>query len=178
MTDAASTPPATTEKKTAPAPSGHWTPFDGLRQEIDRLFDDFRPFGWQLPASRGKSAAAPAADPRGEWQVAPAIDVVEKDGAYVISAELPGIDEKDVDIKLANRILTISGEKSERKEETDKGYFLSERRYGSFQRSFRVPDGVDADRIEADFAKGVLTVRLPKSEQARQAEKRIAVKAG
>lgn len=178
MTEAASNPPTTSDKPPATAPAGHWTPFDNLRQEIDRLFDDFRPFGWQLPANRGKSAATPPNDPRAAWQVAPAIDVVEKDGAYVISAELPGIDEKDVEIKLANRILTITGEKSEQKEETDKGYFLSERRYGSFQRSFRVPDGVDADKIEADFAKGVLTVRLPKSEQARQAEKRISVKAG
>lgn len=177
MTEAAPKTPAPTEKTAAPAPASHWSPFDSLRQEIDRLFDDFRPFGWRPPASRAASADL-APPSRGDWQIAPAMDVVEKEGEYQISAELPGMEEKDVEIKLANRTLTIKGEKSEQKEESDKGYFLAERRFGSFQRSFRLPDGVDADAIEADFAKGVLTIRLPKTPQARQAEKKITVKAG
>ena len=81
---------------------------------------------------------------------------------------------------MANNTLTIRGEKREEKEEKDKDkqYYLSERRYGAFQRSFRIPVGVDLDRIEANFAKGVLTVTLPKGEEAQQAEKKIDIKAG
>ena len=111
------------------------------------------------------------------WAVAPAMDLVEKDKEYEITAELPGIDEKNVEIKLSNRTLTIKGEKHEEKEEKEKDYYLSERRYGSFQRSFQLPEGVDADKIEANFAKGVLTVKLPKTAEAQKAEKKIAVKA-
>ncbi|TIX36045.1 MAG: Hsp20 family protein, partial [Mesorhizobium sp.] len=75
------------------------------------------------------------------------------------------------------RILTIKGEKKEEKEEKDNDYYLSERRYGSFQRSFQLPEGVDADKIDATFAKGVLTVKLPKTAEAQKAEKKITVKA-
>ena len=105
------------------------------------------------------------------------MDVVEKDKEYEITAELPGTDEKNVEIKLSNRTLTIKGEKKEEKEEREKDYYLSERRYGSFQRSFQVPDSVDAEKIEASFAKGVLTIRLPKTAEAQKSEKTIAVKA-
>ena len=105
------------------------------------------------------------------------MDLVEKDGEYEITAELPGIDEKNVEIKLANQMLTIKGEKEDSKEEKRKDYYLSERRYGSFQRSFQVPEGVDVDKIEANFAKGVLTVKLPKTAAAKKAEKKITVKA-
>jgi HSP20 family protein len=73
-------------------------------------------------------------------------------------------------------MLTIKGEKKEEKEEKQKDYYLSERRYGSFQRSFAVPEGVDTDKIEANFFKGLLTVKLPKTAEARRAEKKIAVK--
>ncbi len=105
------------------------------------------------------------------------MDLVEKDGEYEITAELPGADEKDIDIKVTNHVLTIKGEKSEKKEEKKKDYFLSERRYGSFQRSVQIPEGVDADKIEATFSKGILTVRLPKTAEAQKPEKTITVKA-
>lgn len=104
------------------------------------------------------------------------MDMVEKEKEYEITAELPGMEEDQVDVKVSDRILTIRGEKTEKKEEKQKDYFLSERRFGSFQRSFRLPDGVDTDAIDAHFEKGVLTVRLPKSAEARQSEKKIAVK--
>ena len=91
--------------------------------------------------------------------------------------ELPGLDEKNVEIKLSNHTLTIKGEKKEEKEEKDKDYYLSERRYGSFQRSFQVPEGVDTGKIDASFSKGVLTVKLPKTAEAQKAEKKITVKA-
>ena len=87
------------------------------------------------------------------------------------------MDEKSIEVKFSDGMLTIKGEKEETKEEKEKDYHLSERRYGSFQRTFGVPDGVDANKIEATFTKGVLTVVLPKSAEAQKAEKKIAVKA-
>ena len=163
--------------KKAPTPpqAADWPLFESLRREVDRLFDDFRPSNWRFPSRVfGSEASRPA---RLEWEVAPAIDLAEKDDSYEITAELPGIDEKNVEIKLANHTLTIKGEKSEGKEEKRKDYYLSERRYGSFQRSFQLPEGIDIDRIEASFVKGVLTLNLPKSAEARKAEKKITVKA-
>ncbi len=164
------------KKSSAPAPTGDRTLFDSLRREIDRLFDDFHPLAWRAP-SRIFGMEMPQLSASGGWQLVPAMDVVEKDDAYEITAELPGIEEKDVEIKLANRTLTLKGEKSEHREGKQKDYYLSERRYGSFQRSFQLPDGVDSDRIEAIFAKGVLTVKLPKSAEAKKSEKKIQVKA-
>jgi HSP20 family protein len=163
------------KKSAAPAKSGDWVPFESLRREIDRLFDEFRPFDWRLP-----STVLGFEVPRishAEWQVAPAMDVIEKDDAYEIAAELPGLSENNIEIKLSNHTLTIKGEKSEEKEDKRKDYHLSERRYGSFQRSFQLPEGVDADKIDANFAKGVLTVKLPKTPEAKKAEKTISVKA-
>ena len=107
----------------------------------------------------------------------PAVDIAETDKAYEITAELPGMDEKNIEVKFADGVLTIKGEKKEEKEEKKKDYYLSERSYGSFQRSFQVPDGVDTDKIEATFKKGVLTVTLPKSAEAQKAAKKIDVKA-
>ena len=111
------------------------------------------------------------------WAAAPAVDVAETEKAYEITAELPGMDEKNIEVKFADGLLTITGEKKEEKEEKKKDYYLSERSYGSFQRSFQVPDSVDADKIEATFKKGVLTVTLPKTAAAQKAAKKIDVKA-
>jgi len=178
MAEAATKLSVKTEKSTAPAHAASWaTPFESLRHEIDRLFDDFHPFDWRLPSSRSLLGLEMPKLRTIGWAVAPAMDLVEKDKEYEITAELPGIDEKNVEIKLSNQMLTIKGEKREEKEEKEKDYYLSERRYGSFQRSFQLPEGVDADKIEANFAKGVLTVKLPKTMEAQKAEKKITVKA-
>ena len=107
----------------------------------------------------------------------PAVDITESDKAYEITAELPGLDEKNIEVKLANGSLTIKGAKQEEKEEKEKDYYLHERLFGSFGRSFRVPEGVDTSKIEATFNKGVLTVKLPKSAEAQKAEKKIEIKA-
>jgi HSP20 family protein len=150
-----------------------WHPFESIQREIDRIFDDFGR-GWGTP-SRGwfnRPALRESA-----WTV-PAVDVAEKDGAYEITAELPGIDEKNVDVSINNGVLTIRGEKSEEKEDTRKNYRLSERVYGSFERSFTVPDDADADKIDASFKKGVLKVTLPKRVGAQASAKKIAIKAG
>ena len=98
------------------------------------------------------------------------MDVTEDDKAYKIAAELPGLEEKDVEVTVAGGMLTIKGEKSYAKDEK-KNHHVSERAYGSFQRSFVLPDGVEADKISAEMAKGVLTVTLPKTAQAARQQK-------
>ncbi|MGZ8309448.1 MAG: Hsp20/alpha crystallin family protein, partial [Rhodoplanes sp.] len=86
-----------------------------------------------------------------------------------------GIDASNIDVKLANGVLTIRGEKKEEKEEKEKDYYLSERRFGSFQRSFELPEGIDEDKIQASFEKGVLTIKLPKGAEAQKPEKKISI---
>jgi len=168
--------PVKNDPKTA-VPSRAWHTFSALRSEIDRLFDEFDGGIWRssfrspmldlLPFSCSTSASA-----------SPAVDVAEKDSEFEITAELPGLDEKDIEVKLANGGLTISGKKEEAKEEKKKDYVLSERRYGSFERYFSLPEGIDIDKISAIFKTGVLTVTLPKTVEAQKPEKKIAVKSG
>ena len=166
--------PVKIEKTTTPTPQ-MWQPFESLRREIDRMFDDFGGGMWRSPF-RG-SFFEPFRRTEVALAALPAVDVVETDKAYEITAELPGIDEKNVDVKFANGVLTIKGEKQDEKEEKRKDYYMRERSFGSFERSFEVPDSVDPEKIEATFKKGVLTVTLPKSAEAQKAEKKIAVKA-
>jgi HSP20 family protein len=176
MAEATTKLPVKTEKTPTPAQT-EWAPFHSLRREIDRLFDEFRPFDWRLPSARSVFSFEMPKLSGDDWTVAPAMDLIEKEKEYEISAELPGLDEKNIEIKVANHMLTIKGEKREEKEEKQKDYYVSERRYGSFHRSFSLPEGVDIDKIEASFAKGVLAVKLPKTAEAQKAEKKIAVKA-
>lgn len=96
---------------------------------------------------------------------------------YEINMELPGVSESDIDVALDGNMLTISGEKKSRHEEKGETFFFSERTYGAFQRSFRVPDDVDASKIGADFAKGVLTVTLPKAVPSKSEQRKINVRA-
>jgi HSP20 family protein len=106
----------------------------------------------------------------------PAVDVTETDKAYQITSELPvGMDEKNVEVRFAEGVLTIKGEKQEEREEKKKGYSIRESSFGSFERTFQVPGDVDTDKIKASFKKGMLAVTLPKSAEARRAEKRITV---
>jgi HSP20 family protein len=167
--------PVKKEGGTAAAPRP-WAPFESLRREIDRLFEDFNS-GWRSPFGRSFFDMQPFSSRETMWPAVPAVDVAETDKGYEITAELPGIDEKNVEVKLADGVLTIKGDKAEEREENKKDYYLSERSYGAFQRSFQVPAGADADKIEASVNKGVLTVKLPKSAEAQQAEKKIPVKA-
>jgi HSP20 family protein len=108
----------------------------------------------------------------------PAVNFTETDKAYEITSELPGgMGEKNVEVNFANGVLTIKGEKQEEREEKKKGYHMRERSLGSFERTFQVPEGIDADKVKANFKKGRLVVTLPKTPAARKAEKKIAVKA-
>ena len=103
--------------------------------------------------------------------------MAEHDNAYEVSAELPGLDEKNVEVKVTNGVLSIRGEKQEDKEEKKKDYYVRERSFGSFERSFQIPDGVDTDKIEAVFRQGVLKVTLPKKPEVQKAAKTIDIKA-
>ena len=168
--------PVKTEERKAPGVAP-WRPFESLRHEIDRLLEDFDGGMWRSRFGRPMFDLQPFW-PRGStWAAVPAVDIAETDKAYEITAELPGMDEKNIEVKFADGVLTIRGEKKDEKEEKKKDYYLSERSYGSFQRSFQVPDGVDTDKIEATFKKGVLSVALPKSVEAQKAAKKIDVKA-
>jgi HSP20 family protein len=166
------------EKETAPTAQGEFRPLAHLRREIDRLFEDWHSGSWRRPLARTLFDVEPFW--RGEMGFGgvPAVDIAEKEKEYEVMAELPGMDENNIDVKFADGMLTIKGEKKEEKEEKKKDYYLSERRYGSFQRSFQVPDGVDAEKIEASFKNGVLTVKLPKTAEAVKQEKKIAIKKG
>ncbi len=154
-----------------------WHPLETLHREIDRLFEDF---GFsrsrlRLPFQQSAFNVEPF------WRelnfATPAVDIVEKDNAYEITADVPGIDEKNIEVQLKNGNLTIKGEKKEEKEEKKKDYYLQERHFGSFERTFGVPEGVDADKIEANFKKGVLLITLPKKAEAQKPAKKIDVKA-
>ena len=165
-------------KKAAPAPTSARLPdtWRTFRQEMDRLFDRFSGFG--LPSFRRWF------DPEPTWTYessfsfpVPAVDVTEGDKNFKVTAELPGLEEKDISVTVSNHTLTIKGEKSYEKEEKNKDHHVSERAFGSFQRSFTIPDEVDADKITAALAKGVLTVTMQKTAEAQKPAKKIEVKA-
>ena len=151
-------------------------PVGQLRTEIDRLLGDFLRGYWHVPFRRS------AVDVEPIWRgdiglgATPAVDIVDKDDAYKLTAELPGVDEKQVEIRFARGTLTVKGKKDEELDDADQDHFVSERRYGDFHRSFRVPDGVDPDKIEASFKNGVLSVTLPKTAESRRKQKKVEIK--
>jgi HSP20 family protein len=152
----------------APVPDG-WRSF---RSEMDRLFDRFG-----VPSLRRMFDIEPGWRPMSTFSFsAPAIDMSEDDKAYKITAELPGLDAKDVDVSVSGNTLVLKGEKRQEKEEKNKNYFFSERAYGSFQRAFELSTTVDRDKIAADYSKGVLTITLPKTAEAQKQAKKIEVK--
>ena len=174
MADKSSKAPAKREQLSSYL--SEWPPFSSFRRELDRLFDDFSAVSGQRPG--GMLSAEPFWHGEFGLAQAPAVDIVEYDKSYQVTAELPGMEEKDIDVKFADGVLTIKGEKREESEEKKKDYYRSERRFGAFQRSFRVPDGVEPNKIEATVKNGVLTVLLPKSDDAKKREKKIEIKKG
>ena len=179
MAEVATKVPVKTEQA-VPAPASapdFWRPFDALRRQVDRLFSDFDSSPWHLPTMRSLFDIEPFSKPGTDRFGLPAVDVAERDKQYEITAELPGLDANDIEVKLSNHTLTIEGEKKEEKEDKKKDYYMCERRYGSFRRSFQLPEGVDTDKIEASFKKGILTLTLPKTAEAQKQEKKITVKA-
>lgn len=168
--------PVTRAGENEPRDVERWAPLSSLRQEIDELFDELTSM---TPFRRRRRSLQPSGLPAFGWTIrVPAVDVVEKDKEIQIRADLPpGMDQEDVDVRLSDGALTISGEKKEERDEEEGDYYLSERRYGSFRRSIPLPDGIDHDKVGASFRKGVLTIHLPKTAEAREKSKRIEVKA-
>ena len=139
-------------------------PLHEFRQEMDRLMENFfHGFDTRHFGRRADSFV-------------PQIDVLDTDKEIKISAELPGLDEKDIEVSLTREALTIKGEKREEKEEKGKDYYRSERSYGSFTRTIPLPVEVDPDKVAASFRKGVLTVKLPKTKQVINETKKVAIK--
>ena len=165
-------------EKASPVPVEQmWKPVARLRGEMARLFDDF----FAGFPSFGRVRRGFEMEPLGRLESmfagsVPAVDLRDRGKEYAITAELPGMDEKDVEVKLVNNVLTVKGDKKEESEEKKAGYYLSERRFGAFERSFRLPEDIDLDKIGARFEKGVLTINLPKSEGAAKKEGNIAIK--
>ena len=144
-------------------------PFSALKSEMDNLFDSFigglPAFSDMFGSSGGRS-----------FPLAPHMDVKETDKEILVEAELPGIEEKDISLSLQDGVLSIRGEKKLERDEEKENYRMMERRHGSFQRSVRVPDTVDEDKVEASFDNGVLKVRLPKRPEAIGKQRTIPIK--
>ncbi|MGE7958571.1 Hsp20/alpha crystallin family protein [Pseudomonas sp. NPDC089530] len=153
-----------------------WLPLDKLRQQVDHLFEDFYRGPGLSPFSRGLFDTEPFWRRELIGRGMPAVDITEKEESFEITAELPGMDQKNIELKLSNGSLIIKGEKREETEERRQGYHLSERHYGSFERVFNLPKGVDTDKIEASFSKGVLRISLPKKPAALSADKVVPIK--
>jgi len=142
-----------------------WRPFGTLsssRKELDRLWDRF---------FRETPSMATFAE---EWL--PSVDISETKKNFIVKAELPGLDAKDVNVSLSRDLLTIKGEKKKEEEEKDEHHYCIERYSGSFQRSFQLPASIKGDKVEAIFDKGVLRVTIPKAEEAEKKEIEINVK--
>lgn len=151
-------------------------PLENLRRQVDQLFEDFHISGLHLPFRRSPFDAEPVWRRELLGHSMPAVDIAEKDKFFELTAELPGLDENNIEIKLSDGNMLIRGEKREEFEENKKGYYLSERHYGAFERIFNLPKGIDPERIEASFSKGILTVKLPKKPEAIKPEKVIPIK--
>ena len=132
----------------------------GLQSDINRLFDAF-----MTPFERTEMKST----------VSPKLDIAELKDKYEIKAELPGMDEKDINLSVEDGLLTISGEKKAETEEKDKGYYLKECSYGSFSRSVRLPDNIADDKISAQFRKGVLFIDMPKTKEIQSKARKIEI---
>jgi HSP20 family protein len=141
-------------------------PFAMMQREMNRVFDSFNR-NWGLGAF-----------PEFTGSFMPRLDVTEDAKAFTVTAELPGMSEKEIDLSLSGDTLTIRGEKKEEKEEKNKSYYYSERFYGTFMRSIPLPRQVETDKVSASFKKGVLTITLPKTAAAMESTKKIDVKTG
>lgn len=151
-----------------PAGGGYKDPFGALQTEVEKAFDSlFRHHGHGL-----------ALDLFGANRLTftPSVDVTETEKDITVTAELPGLKEKDIKVSLNKNTLTLKGEKKEEKEEKTKGYYRAERTYGSFTRTVVLPGEVDAEKVDATYKKGVLTITLAKTETETKKTKKIPVK--
>ena len=152
-----------------------WDPIRALRHQIDRLVADF---DWpDVHAHRPRQPLFSAQTWPELGAGMPPVDLVERNDGYELQAELPGLKQDQIEVKLSDGMMTIKGEKSSERVEDKDDYHLQERSYGSFQRSFRIPSGVDSEKIKARFENGVLKITLPKSSSAIEKERKIEIKA-
>lgn len=176
LTQTPTTKPMAAKPKAGPTPLNRWAampamsgffrsgdPLLDLRDRFDRVFDsvfggDLTPAGWFARA-----------------EMLPKVDVAETEQALTLTADLPGVEEKDIALTVADNVLTLSGERKSESEGGDQNYRVVERSHGRFTRSFQLPDGVEVERITARFDKGVLTVVLPKAERPAAEVKRIPI---
>jgi HSP20 family protein len=135
---------------------------------MDRLFDSFL---GTMPSLSGLRQGFPLAQ-----GLTPSLDVKENEKELIVKAELPGIDEKDIDLTIHDGVLTLRGEKKGERSDDHENYHIMERSYGSFQRAIRLPETIDEDKVEARFDKGVLTVTLPKRPELVKAQKKIEIR--
>lgn len=145
------------------------SPFDRMREEMDRVFDRLASDFWNRPSFPGWGG-----HDNGWREWAPAVDVVEKDDSVCVHAEVAGVDPKDIEVSLNGDVLTISGKKEEKFEKTEKGVHHAECRYGSFRRNIQLPAGIDPQSIEAEHKNGVLSVKVKRTEVAQP--RKIAIK--
>ena len=132
-----------------------WREMETFQDRINRLFDDSFLPTLSLREDMGLK----------DWN--PAVDIYEKDGKIVVKAELPGMEKKDIKVNLEDHVLTLEGERSEEKEEKKDNYYRKERSFGKFHRSFRLPEGIDAEKVDASFKDGVLKVEITKPEEKK-----------
>lgn len=148
-------------------------PFFDLHRRMDDLFADFfAGFGEDTPWPRGLTVSQRA------FPVMPKVDVAETDDEVVVTADLPGMDEKDLNVTLDADVLTIRGSRKEEKQDKKSSYHLIERSYGEFHRALQMPAGVDSDKIKAAFKKGVLRVTLPKLPASKASSRHIEITGG
>lgn len=155
-----------------PALAGTWR---DLRQEFDRLFDRFSE-GFDSVSLQPFTNMQKLFEPFSASFAHLSVDVSETERAYTISAELPGVAEKDIEVSTNDDMLVITGEKRQEKDDKSNNRYVSERSYGSFRRMFSLPRGTDTAKIEAQFRNGILTVTVPKSAEKRESRK-VEVKA-
>jgi HSP20 family protein len=141
-------------------------PFLSLRQEMDRLFDDFI-----APTTTGRAYAA-----GDNGNLCPCVELKENDKAYTVTVELPGLEMKDVHVDLRDNVLAIGGEKKDERQGQEAGTHYSERLYGRFERRIPLTQEVDAEKVEAKFRNGLLSVELPKNPRAQEATRHIQIK--
>ncbi|MEK7486550.1 MAG: Hsp20/alpha crystallin family protein [Planctomycetota bacterium] len=140
-------------------------PFYSMQKEMNSLFDNFFN-GFDLAPSNTLDIG----------KFSPSVDMTETEKEYKVSAELPGMDEKNVDLSIDENSITIKGEKKAEKEEKQKNYYMKETSYGSFQRILPLPNDVDRDKIVATFKKGVLSLVLPKTIESKNSVRKIEIK--
>ena len=138
-----------------------WNNLRSLQNEINALFDDDF-----FPASTGLF----------DRTYSPAVDMVENNNEFILTCELPGMQESDIDVQVADNVLTIKGEKTESRDDSEKKWFKKESWYGSFQRTISLPSGVDSGKISGELEKGILQLTLPKREETKPRQISVKVK--